>query len=195
MIAFTRDPSASRASTIGLDSSMRRPTELTMRSMICSRWRSSLNVIVGRLEPAVPLDVDLVESVDQDVRDRRIGEQHLERTETEQLVQHVADDALALVEAERRRVPFPVEHPADERADLGFRVLALDPRQAIEVEPVEQILVDAALQLLIRRVPGVRSADRGSIAGRGSMTADSELTSQFLFGSAFCLTGVRRGVP
>ena len=45
MMAFTREPSASRASTIGLDSSMRRPIELTMRSMICCRWRSSLNVI------------------------------------------------------------------------------------------------------------------------------------------------------
>ena len=37
MMALTRDPSCSRASTIGLDSSMRRPTVLTMRSMICIR--------------------------------------------------------------------------------------------------------------------------------------------------------------
>ena len=52
MIAFTRDPSASRASTIGLDSSMRRPIALTMRSMICCRCRSSLNVIaVGSSRP------------------------------------------------------------------------------------------------------------------------------------------------
>jgi hypothetical protein len=34
VIALTREPSASRASTMGLDSSMRRPTELTIRSMI-----------------------------------------------------------------------------------------------------------------------------------------------------------------
>ena len=43
MMAFTREPSASLASTIGLDSSMRRPTELTMRSMIRIRCWSSLN--------------------------------------------------------------------------------------------------------------------------------------------------------
>ncbi len=41
MIALTREPSRNLASTIGLDSSMRRPTVLTMRSMICIRWRSS----------------------------------------------------------------------------------------------------------------------------------------------------------
>ena len=116
---------------------------------------------LGRLEPPVPFDVDLVVPVHQDVRDRRIGEQDFERTETEQLVQDVADDALALVEAERGFVSFPVEHAADERTDFGFRVFALDPGQPIEVEPVEQILVDAALQLLIRRVPSVRSRRSG----------------------------------
>ena len=36
--AFTRDPSARRASTIGDDSSMRRPTWATMRSMTRRRW-------------------------------------------------------------------------------------------------------------------------------------------------------------
>jgi hypothetical protein len=49
---------------------------------------------LGGLEPAVPFDVDLVESIDQDVRDRRVGEQDLERPEAEQLVEDVADDAL-----------------------------------------------------------------------------------------------------
>ncbi len=37
MIALTREPSGKRASTIGDDSSTRRPTRLTMRSMIASR--------------------------------------------------------------------------------------------------------------------------------------------------------------
>jgi hypothetical protein len=41
MIAFTREPSASLASTIGELSSTRRPTPLTMRSITRSRWRSS----------------------------------------------------------------------------------------------------------------------------------------------------------
>ena len=41
MMAFTREPSGRRASTIGELSSMRRPTRDTMRSMICSRCASS----------------------------------------------------------------------------------------------------------------------------------------------------------
>ncbi len=40
MIALTREPSCRRASTIGLDSSMRRPTMLTMRSMMRNRCAS-----------------------------------------------------------------------------------------------------------------------------------------------------------
>ena len=40
-MAFTRDPSGRRASTIGELSSIRRPTALTMRSMTRNRWRSS----------------------------------------------------------------------------------------------------------------------------------------------------------
>ena len=114
----------------------------------------------------------------------------LERTEAEQLVQHVADDALALVEAERRLVALPVEHAADQRANLRLGVLALDPGQAIEVEPVEQILVDAALQLLIGDVPGVRSRRSRFDRRRGSMTADNELTDQFL--SLVCVPIYRR---
>ena len=43
MMAFTRDPSGRRASTIGDDSSTRRPTRDTMRSIICNRCASSRN--------------------------------------------------------------------------------------------------------------------------------------------------------
>ena len=91
MMALTREPSGSRASTIGLDSSMRRPTELTMRSMICIRCVSSRNDRGALLELALALDVDLVVAVDQDVRDVRVGEQRFERPEAEQLVEDVDD--------------------------------------------------------------------------------------------------------
>ena len=43
MMALTRDPSARRASTIGEDSSTRRPTCETILSIMRSRWLSSLN--------------------------------------------------------------------------------------------------------------------------------------------------------
>ena len=43
MTAFTREPSGSRASTIGVDSSTRRPTWATIFSMMRRRWFSSMN--------------------------------------------------------------------------------------------------------------------------------------------------------
>ena len=48
---------------------------------------------VGLLDPAVPLDEHLAGLVHQDVGDRRILEQQLERTEAEQLVEHVRRSA------------------------------------------------------------------------------------------------------
>ena len=41
--ALTREPSASRASTSGDDSSTRRPMRETIRSMTCRRWSSEVN--------------------------------------------------------------------------------------------------------------------------------------------------------
>ena len=48
MIAFTREPSGRRASTIGEASSMRRPTCDTILSMMRSRWALSANDAVER---------------------------------------------------------------------------------------------------------------------------------------------------
>ncbi len=158
MIALTREPSLRRASTIGLDSSMRRPTELTIRSMICSRWRLSLNTIVGGLEPAVPLDVDLVVPVHEDVGDVRVAQQRLERAEAEQLVQDVDDQALALDEAERGRPRFLPDHLDDQVADLGLGLLARQSVQPLEVQAVEQLLMDAGLQFLIVAIASLCTA-------------------------------------
>ena len=79
-------------------------------------------------------------------------EQRLERTQSEQLVQDVVDDVLALVEAERRAVAFALQHAGDQRPDLRLRVFPSDASQAIEVQPVEQVLMDPALQVLIAGV-------------------------------------------
>ena len=51
--ALTRLPSGSRASTIGLASSTRRPTRETILSMVRRRWLSSANVAAtGYSRPA-----------------------------------------------------------------------------------------------------------------------------------------------
>ncbi len=107
---------------------------------------------VGRLETAVPFHVDLVVAVDQDVGDQRIVQQHLERAEPEELVQDIVDDVLALVEAERGPFTLALQHAGDQRADLRFRVFPSHTSQPIEVQPVQQFLMDAALQVLVTGV-------------------------------------------
>ena len=61
-MAFTREPSASRASTIGDDSSTRRPTRETMRSMICIKWSIVLERQPGTFQFAGALHVHAVDS-------------------------------------------------------------------------------------------------------------------------------------
>ena len=70
------------------------------------------------------LDEDLRRVVDQDVGDRRVLEQRLERAEAEQLVEHVVDERLALDEAERHALVLAVEQVLDDRADLRLGVRA-----------------------------------------------------------------------
>jgi len=50
--ALTREPSGRRASTIGLDSSTRRPTAVTILSITCRYWPSSVKArSVGSMTP------------------------------------------------------------------------------------------------------------------------------------------------
>ena len=82
MIALTREPSGKRASTIGDDSSTRRPTRLTMRSMTASRCALLRKLIVDARELPFALDVDVLRAVDEDVADGVVAEQRLDRTES-----------------------------------------------------------------------------------------------------------------
>ena len=125
---------------------------------------------VGFLELAFALDVDLVVAVDQNVRDRRIAQQHLERAEAEQLVEDVGDQRLALEQAQRRRRALALDHADDQAADLRLRVFAPHPRQPIEIEPVQQLLVDAALQILIVRCSAYPRRRQPSVPSK-SMTS------------------------
>lgn len=69
-----------RASTIGLDSSTRRFTVETMRSMVCIACSSLLNGAGQRSSLAGPLDVDGVVPVDHDLADAGVVEDRLEHT-------------------------------------------------------------------------------------------------------------------
>ena len=102
-----------------------------------------------RLQLAVPFDVDLIVTVHEDVRDVRVSEQRLQWTEPEELVQHVDDEILALREAQRNRLGLARNHPHDQIANLRLRLLTGNSREALQVQPVQQLLMNARLQFLI----------------------------------------------
>ena len=91
-----------------------------MRSMICSRCSLSRNLTSRLLHLAAAFDVDLVRAVDQDVADRRVLEQHLQRPEAERLVEHLVDEPLALHAVEQR--VFGVAQALDDQADFARSV-------------------------------------------------------------------------
>ena len=101
---------------------------------------------VGLLHLAAAFDVDLVRPVDQDIADRRVLEQQLQRAEAERLVEHLVDEALALDAVEQR--VFGVAQVLDDQADLAAQRVAFQVADARQVELVDQLAVDEALQLL-----------------------------------------------
>ena len=101
MMALTRLPSGSRASTIGLVSSTRRPTRPDDPLDDLDQVAVVVEDDAARLQPPLALDVDQLGPVDQDVGDRRVAHQRLERAEAERLVEHLADQPLALAEVEQ----------------------------------------------------------------------------------------------
>ena len=152
MIALTREPSGSRASTIGELSSTRRPTALTMRSMTRRRWRSSWKVGGDLLELAVALDEHVLVGVDQDVADRRVAQQRLQRAEPEHVIEQLDEERFALAEAERRSLLG--EQLGEQRANLAFGARAVRLRERLEVEAVEQLAVHARLEIEVLRCRG-----------------------------------------
>ena len=116
-MALIREPSASRASTIGEDSSTRRPTACTMRSMMRRYWCGELKTTLLRRELALALDPDLVELVAHDLSDRAVRQQRLERTVPERVLEHLLDESLALDGRDADVLVF--EDFIDGGADLG----------------------------------------------------------------------------
>ena len=68
----------------------------------------------------------------------------LERPEAEQLVEHVGDEVFALEQAERRGLRLGLDHRDDQVADLRLRFPAAYPRQPLEVQAIQQLLVNPA---------------------------------------------------
>ena len=99
-------------------------------------------------------------AVDQDVGDRRVLEQRLERAEAEQLVEDVADQLLALGMVER--VVLLGQLLGDDVADFGLDLLARHLVERLQVDEVEQPLVKLDLELGVLVALGERAgvADR-----------------------------------
>src|SRR3954469_12960958 len=91
-------------------------------------------------ELAMALDPDVLVSVDQDVTDRRIAQQRLERTEPEDFVHQLAEQDVPLAEADRGA--FFREQLAHQRADLALRTRAIGVRERLEIQTVEQLAMD-----------------------------------------------------
>ena len=102
---------------MGDDSSTRRPTPCTMRSMMRRYWLRIGEDDLAPLDPALALDPDLVVGVAHDLGDGVVGEQRLERPVAERVLEHLLDEALAL----DRRDPdvLALEDLVDRGADLG----------------------------------------------------------------------------
>ena len=100
-MAFTREPSGRRASTIGEDSSTLRPTRDTMRSMICSRWRSSRNDVSTFC--SIPPRSIKTWSLSFTRMSEMVGiaQQRLQRTQAEDFIQQIGLDLLLLFKAQR----------------------------------------------------------------------------------------------
>ena len=83
---------------------------------------------------------------------RRVAQQRLERPEAEHLVDQLAEQHVALAQAERRALLG--EQLADERPDLALGARPIGLRQRLEVQAVEQLLVNVRLELDVLRARG-----------------------------------------
>ena len=153
MIALTREPSGRRASTIGELSSMRRPTPLTMRSMTRSRCCIVLKRGRHLFELARALDEHLLVRIDQDVADRLVAEQRLQRSEAEDFVDDVAENRVAL--GNRQRHAGFGDERRDERPDLRFDACCARRSRASRGS-ASSAACDARCRALPGTVPGAR---------------------------------------
>src|SRR5207302_2523759 len=78
--------------------------------------------------------------------DRGVFEQQLQRPQAEGLVQHLFDQPLALLAVEHR--VFAVAEVLDNEADFALEGIAFQLADAREIELIDQLAVDAALEFL-----------------------------------------------
>ena len=165
MIAFTREPSGRRASTIGDASSTRRPIREMILSMIRRRCWSSTNAALGLDDLAAALDVDVARAVHHDLGDGVVAQERLERPVAEDVVGDLARDLRPLLAGERGLVERDrlVDGLADALGELDG-ALRLGPREQPRPDPRDHVMVDPALEVaerVDRDLLGLVDDDRG----------------------------------
>ena len=138
MMAFTREPSVRRASTIGrglVDAPADRGDDAVddAHDVVVV-----LEDDVRELELAGALDVDLARAVDHDLGDRLVAQERLERTETDDLVRDLLEHPDPL--GTRQREAFLVDDLAEDLLDLAPHLDLVG-----QVELRVQVLDDPAL--------------------------------------------------
>ena len=146
-MTLTREPSGRRASQIGLASSTRRPTWLTMRWQMLRSWQLSRKRTSVSCDLALHLDEDAVGAVDHDVGDVVAREQRLERAVAEHVVADVLEQLLLL--GDRHHHVLHRDDVVDDVADFLARLVHVHLGQLRQVDRVDQRAEDLRLQVVI----------------------------------------------
>ena len=154
-MTLTRLPSGRRASQIGLDSSTRRPTWLTMRWQIfISCALSAKRTVAGSTLP-LHFDIGRVGAVDHDVGDVVAGEQRLERPVAENVVADVLEQLLLL--GDRHHHVLDGDDLADDVANFLARRFRIELGELGQVDGVDQRVEDRGLDVVV--LLGARALD------------------------------------
>ena len=156
MTAFTREPSGRRASTIGDDSSMRRPTWDTILSMMRRTWAPSTKPGRDLLHLAVALHEQDVGSVDHHLGDGVVLEQGVDRP--------VADDVVADVgRRTARTAPPSIGMPASSKA-----AAIVSPQPHLQLVVVDRVVEQERAQVADHLPVDLRVHVVGSRLSRGA---------------------------
>src|SRR6516165_10663932 len=98
----------------------------------------------GERKPSAPLDVDLIETVHQNVGNRRLFQQRLQGAETKDLVQNLFDNPVLL--GGRHRHALVGKKALDDPAYLRPKTVFGKRRYAIQVEHADKLAMNLALE-------------------------------------------------
>ena len=104
------------------------------------------------LELSSAFDEHVLPRIHQNVAHRLVSKQRLEGSEAKDLVQDISNDRITLFV--RKLAPSIADEGVDNRTDLALRHASFGRGQGLEIEPREQLTLNAALEaqvLLVSR--------------------------------------------